>query len=128
MYYLKDNQTGKRYEVSSKKLLFARTVPVLSLILYGFMSAFVLSFFELSIKLSFIILSIAYVVELFIWFSNKCSVANFIGVVLLLISWRSIFSQMLKPTKIKSSTTSSSKFYEVVKIYKSCETKGLFSV
>ncbi|MCK5723023.1 MAG: hypothetical protein KAI84_10835 [Gammaproteobacteria bacterium] len=128
MYYLKDNQTGGKYEISSKKLLFTRTIPVLSLVLYGVFLAFVLSLFELSINVSFTILLIAYVVEIIIWFSNKCSVANLIGAVLLLILWRSIFSQILDSTKIKSPTVSSSKLNEVVKIYKSCETKGIFSV
>lgn len=127
MYYFKDNQTGKKYELSSKKLLFARTIPAISLFLYGVLVALVLSLFGLPIKASFTILLIAYVVELIIWFSNKSSVANYIGAILLLISWRSIFAQILTSTKTKSSSVSSDKLNEVVKIYKSCETKGMFS-
>ena len=126
MYYFKDNKTGKKYELSSKKILLARTIPVVSLFLYGVLVALVLSLLGLTIKASFTILLIAYCVELIIWFSNKCSVANLIGAVLLLISWRSIFVQILASTK--SSSASSDKFNEVVKIYKSCETRGMFSV
>ncbi len=126
MYYFKDNQTGKKYELSSKKLFLARTIPAVSLFLYGVLVALVLSLSGLTIKASFTILLIAYVVELIIWFSNKCSVANLIGAVLLLISWRSIFVQILASTK--SSSVSSDKLNEVVKIYKSCETRGMFSV
>ena len=126
MYYFKDNKTGKKYELSSKKILLARTIPVVSLFLYGVLVALVLSLSGLTIKASFTILLIAYCVELIIWFSNKCSVANLIGAVLLLISWRSIFVQILASTK--SSSVSSDKFNEVVKIYKSCETRGMFSV
>lgn len=126
MYYFKDNKTGKKYELSSKKILLARTIPVVSLFLYGVLVALVLSLSGLTIKASFTILLIAYCVELIIWFSNKCSVANLIGAVLLLISWRSIFVQILASTK--SSSASSDKFNEVVKIYKSCETRGMFSV
>ena len=126
MYYFKDNKTGKKYELSSKKILLARTIPVVSLFLYGVLVALVLSLSGLTIKASFTILLIAYCVELIIWFSNKCSVANLIGAVLLLISWRSIFVQIMASTK--SSSVSSDKFNEVVKIYKSCETRGMFSV
>jgi hypothetical protein len=126
MYYFKDNKTGKKYELSSKKILLARTIPIVSLFLYGVLVALVLSLSGLTIKASFTILLIAYCVELIIWFSNKCSVANLIGAVLLLISWRSIFVQILASTK--SSSVSSDKFNEVVKIYKSCETRGMFSV
>ena len=126
MYYFKDNKTGKKYELSSKKILLARTIPVVSLFLYGVLVALVLSLSGLTIKASFTILLIAYCVELIVWFSNKCSVANLIGAVLLLISWRSIFVQILASTK--SSGVSSDKFNEVVKIYKSCETRGMFSV
>ena len=126
MYYFKDNQTGIKYKLSSKKLFFAKTILPISLFLYGVLVALVLSLFGLPIKASVTILFIAYVVELIIWFSNKCSVANLIGAVLLLISWRSIFVQILASTK--SSSVSSDKLNEVVKIYKSCETRGMFSV
>ena len=126
MYYFKDNKTGIKYELSSKKILLARTIPVVSLFLYGVLVALVLSLLGLTIKASFTILLIAYCVELIVWFSSKCSVANLIGAILLLISWRSIFVQILASTK--NTTISSDKFNEVVKIYKSCETRGMFSV
>lgn len=119
MYYLKDNNTEKVYEISSSKMLFARTIPIVSLVLYGTILALVLSLIDISIPVSFALLVAAYAIELVLWFSKKCSVGNFIGAILLLISWRSIFSQILEP---------SGKITEVVNIYRSCENNAMFSV
>lgn len=128
MYYLKDNKTGEKYELSSKKIFFARTIPTVSLVLYGVILAFMLSLIELSIQTSFVVFVAAYVVEIVLWFSNKCSVGNFIGAVLLLVFWRNIFSQIFEFNNSKSSTMSSSKINEVMKLYKSCENNAMFNI
>lgn len=128
MYYLKDNETGEKYELSSKKILFARTIPIVSLVLYGIFLAFVLSLIGLSIQASFALLVAAYVIEVVFWFSKKWSGVNIIGAVLLLVFWRNIIFQIFKFNNYKNTTKSTDKINDVVKIYKSCESNAMFSI
>lgn len=128
MYYLKDNETGEKYELSSKKILFARTIPSISFVLYGIVLAFMLSLIGLSIQASFVVLVAAYVIELVLWFSKKCSGVDIIGAVLLVVFWRNIIFQIFKFNNSKNSTKSSDKINEVVELFKSCESNAVFSI
>ena len=125
MYYLKDNNTEKVYEISSSKMFFARAIPVVSLVLYGTILALALSIFEISIPASIALLVAAYAIEVILLFSNKCSFGNFIGAVLLLVSWRGIVYQILESNNKKMT---SGKITQVVNIYKSCENNAMFSI
>ena len=128
MYYLKDNETGEKYELSSKKILFARTIPIVSLVIYGIILAFVLSLIGLSIQASFALLFAAYVIELVLRFLNKCSFVNIIGAVLLVVFWKNIIFQIFKLDNHKKTTVSTDKINNVVKLYKSCESNAMFSI
>ena len=128
MYYLKDNETGEKYELSSKKILFARTIPIVSLVIYGIILAFVLSLIGLSIQASFALLFAAYVIELVLRFLNKCSFVNIIGAVLLVVFWKNIIFQIFKLDNHKKTTVSTDKINGVVKLYKSCENNAMFSI
>ena len=128
MYYLKDHKTGERYELSSKKILFARTIPTISLVIYGIVFVLIFNSIELSIQVSILLLAVAYIIELVLCFSKKHSGGNFIGAVLLLILWRNTFSQIFNHNNLRKPTVSSGKINEVVKLYKSCENNAMFSI
>ena len=118
MYYLKDNKTGKKYELSTNKILFARLIPIASFILYGMIIALILSFFDFSSQTSFMYLAVAYSIELIFWFSNKISPGKCIGAVLLIISWRHIFTQLFGSVNIKHKGATSKIIHEYVKFCK----------
>ena len=116
MYYLKDNKTGKRYKLSSNNILFVRFIPIASFILYGMIIALILSLFDFSSQTSFMYLAVAYSIELIFWFSNKISIGKCIGAVLLIISWRHIFTQLMGSVNIKHKGATSKIIHEYVKL------------
>lgn len=124
MYYLKDNKTGQKYRISSKKFLCTRIIPPVSLVIFGLISALILSIIGLSIQLSIALLVIAYFIELGFYFSKRCSVTKLIGAVLMLFLWRDIFYQIFKVNNFKTPFISSNYINELIKTYKSCETSS----
>lgn len=127
MYYLKDNNTGQKYELSSNKLFLARVIPIASFVVYGMIIALLLSSFELSDQTLFIYLTVAYIIESILWFTNKISVGKCIGAVLLIISWRPIFSQIFGSSTIKNKSTASQNISEFVRLCKVWESNAVFS-
>lgn len=127
MYYLKDNKTGQKYELSSNKMFLARLIPIVSFTLYGMIIALALSFSELSGQTFFMYLAVAYIIESVLWFTNKISVGKCIGAVLLIISWRPIFIQIFTSSDMKNNNAICQNISEFIKLCKVWESNAVFS-
>ena len=109
MFYLKDNDTGNKIEISKQKIFLFKITFVFSFVFYGIVASIFLNFIELSYEFYLLILAGLYLIELYSWFSNNLSPGKILLGLLTYVVWKPIFDEILdtsdvshKPKKSKT--------------------------
>lgn len=107
MFYLKDNDTGNKIEITKQKIILFKIIFVFSFVFYGVVASIFLSYIELSYKFYLLILTGLYLIELYAWFSNNFSPGKILLGLLTYVAWKSIFDEILNTGDVNHKTKKS---------------------